>query len=80
MQPSWCPKDLELQHLKVITVKSLLKLCISHQPLLGESGVQHSTLPCWLLYHFQTEVIINAIQESTGFLMPYCVVQQVSRC
>ena len=75
MHPPCCPKDLELYHFMVTAAKAALGLHIPHQPLLaGENKVQHSTSPHWLLYHLEKEVIINALQELPGLLMPCCAV------
>ncbi|KAF1477619.1 FERM domain-containing protein 3, partial [Megadyptes antipodes antipodes] len=66
-----CPKDLELHHFMVTAAQAALELHIPHQPLLvGENKVQHSTSPCWLLYHLEKEVTISAFQEPPGLLMP----------
>ncbi|XP_072710958.1 uncharacterized protein [Ciconia boyciana] len=75
VHPHRCPKDLELHHFMVTAAKAVPELHIPHQPLLvGENKVQHSTSPCWLLYHLEKEVIINTFQEPPRLLMPSCVV------
>ncbi|GAB0192653.1 hypothetical protein GRJ2_001730600 [Grus japonensis] len=73
--PPHCPEDLELHHFMVTAAKAALELHIPYQPLLvGENKVQNGTSPCWVLYHLEKEVIIDAFQEPPGLLMPCCVV------
>ncbi|KAK4822677.1 hypothetical protein QYF61_019044 [Mycteria americana] len=70
-----CPKDLEFHHFMVTAAKAALELHIPYQLLpVGENKVQHSTIPHWLLYHLEKEIIINTFQEPPGLLMPCCVV------
>lgn len=68
-----CPKDLELYHFMVTAAKVAFGLHTPPQSLLvGENKVQHSTSHHQQIYHL--EVIINALQEAPGLLMPSCVV------
>lgn len=61
-----------MHHFVVAVAKAVLELHIPH--LVGENEVQHSTSAHLLLYHLETESVINSVQEPPGLLMPCCVV------
>ncbi|KAK4806246.1 hypothetical protein QYF61_013390 [Mycteria americana] len=68
-------EDPELHHLMVTAAKAAFDLHIPNEPLLvGEQEVQQSTSPHWLLCHLGEEVVIDALQELPGLLMPCSVV------
>lgn len=52
------------------TTPTSLSLLVSYE-------VQHSTSPCWVLYHLEEELTMNALQEPPGLFMPCCVVPPV---
>jgi len=59
----------------VIAGKAALELHIPKQALhAGENKVQHSTYPCGLFCHLEKEFFIIAFEESSGLLLPCCVV------
>lgn len=60
----------------MVTVsKAALELHIPHLPLLvGESKVQHSASPCWVLCPLENEVIMNIFQELPGLFTLCCAV------
>lgn len=51
--------------------KAVLELQVAHQLLLiCENKIPHITFPYCLLYHLKEEIIIKALQELSGLLMP----------
>lgn len=71
--PASCLKYLQLHHLMVTAAQSALEPHTPHQPLLvGENKVQHSTSPCWFLYHLEKEVVTNTLQELPGLPVLCC--------
>ncbi|KAK4807192.1 hypothetical protein QYF61_024312 [Mycteria americana] len=66
--------DPELHHLMVTAAKAAFDLHIPDEPLLvGEYEVQQTPSPRQLLYHLGQEVVVDAVQEPPGLLMPFCV-------
>lgn len=77
--PPLCPQDPELHCLMVPAAKAAFDLHILSKPLLGdEYQVQQNTSPHQFLYHLEEEVIINALQEPPGLILPCCVVPPAS--
>lgn len=67
-EPAFCPipasQDPELHHFTATAAKVAFDLHIPSESLLvGEYEIEQSASPCWLLYHLDKKVLINALQE-----------------
>jgi len=58
----------------VSTARATLELHVTHQLLLCEDKVQHSTLSHGFLYYLEEGLAINTFQKPLRFLVHCCVV------
>lgn len=80
MHPPPFPQNPELHHFMVIAAKAAFELHVPTSPsLLKRAKLRRAPLVHWLLYHLEKEFIVNALQESPGLIMPYCVPPTDSR-